>query len=143
MAQARRDKNYVPTLIGASSADDVTPIRAWIDPTTNRLLVDAETTGLINVLFPSSSTGEVGAVSVGTSATLIKAAKSDRVSLKITNGGTETVYIGFDSGVTTSNGFPILTQDVLDFSGNDLYTGVVYGIVGTGSSDVRYLELPD
>lgn len=141
MAQAKRDQNYVPTLIGASSVDDTTPIRAWIDPATNRLLVDAEVAGLVDLLFPSTDDGAYGAVTVSTTATLIRAANSARNSLKITNVSTETVYIGFDSSVTTSTGFPILTQDVYDFAGNDLYTGAVYGIVGASTSSIRYTEL--
>lgn len=39
--QAKRDENFVPTLIGVSSVDLKTPITAAVDPTTHRLLVDA------------------------------------------------------------------------------------------------------
>lgn len=40
MADAKRDSNYIPTLIGVSNADGVTPVVLWADPTTHRLLVD-------------------------------------------------------------------------------------------------------
>lgn len=40
MADAKRDDNFVPTLLGVSSADDSTPVRVYADPTTHRLLVD-------------------------------------------------------------------------------------------------------
>lgn len=40
MGEAKRDSNYVPTLLAVSSADDATPVRLQIDPTTKRLLVD-------------------------------------------------------------------------------------------------------
>lgn len=38
---ARRDQNFVPTLLGVSSTDAETPIAVYADPTTHRLLVDA------------------------------------------------------------------------------------------------------
>lgn len=41
MADASRDQNNVPTLLGASSADGVTPIKVYANPTTHRLLVNA------------------------------------------------------------------------------------------------------
>lgn len=39
MADASRDSNFVPTLLGASSADGKTPVRVYADPDTHRLLV--------------------------------------------------------------------------------------------------------
>lgn len=40
MANAPRDENHLPTLLGVSSADGITPVVLWADPTTHRLLVD-------------------------------------------------------------------------------------------------------
>lgn len=40
MADASRDSNFVPTLLAASSADGVTPVKVYANPTTHRLLVD-------------------------------------------------------------------------------------------------------
>ena len=128
-------------MIGASSVDDTTPIRAWINPTDHRLLVDAEIQSLIDVQFPSVTTGVYGAVSVTTSPTLIRPANTSRISLQITNLTAEEVYVGFDASVLTTNGFELSQQDVISFTGSDLYKGAVYGIVGTGSSDVRFFEL--
>ena len=56
MANAPRDNNRVPTLIGVSSSDGTTPTTVYVDPTTHRLYValgtnfsDAETpTGAVN-----------------------------------------------------------------------------------------------
>lgn len=141
MAEARRDENRVTTLIGASSVDDTTPIRAWINPTDHRLLVDAEIQDLIDIAFPGVTTGVYDSVTVGTSATLIRALNNDRVSIQITNLDTETCYIGFDNSVTTSNGFPIDQFDTLSYTGSDLYRGPLYGIVGTGTVDIRFFEL--
>jgi len=52
MADAKRDNNYVPTLLAVSNADGVTPVTLYADPTTHRLLVSA--TG--GVVGPGSST---------------------------------------------------------------------------------------
>lgn len=38
---AKRDDNQVTTLLAVSSADGVSPVRAYADPTTHRLLVDS------------------------------------------------------------------------------------------------------
>lgn len=38
---AKRDENSVPTLIGVSSADGTTTLRAYVDPLTHRLLVSS------------------------------------------------------------------------------------------------------
>jgi len=53
MADAKRDANFVPTLLGVSSADGTTPTLVYADPTTHRLLVDtARSSG--------SATGQTG-----------------------------------------------------------------------------------
>ena len=41
MSEASRDQNHVPTMLGVSSTDGVTPIPVEIDPVTGRLLVDS------------------------------------------------------------------------------------------------------
>ncbi len=41
MANAYRDENSVPTLIGTSNADGFTPVRVYANPITHRLLVDS------------------------------------------------------------------------------------------------------
>jgi len=45
MSNARRDENYVPTLLGVSSADGETPTLAYVNPITHRLLVQSGATG--------------------------------------------------------------------------------------------------
>lgn len=83
------------------------------------------------------------ATSVGTSATKIEGTHLPTWMLKNTHA-TETLYIG-DSAVLTSTGFPIAAGEV--FSPSDMahrsMRGVdgdqVYGIVGSGTVDVRVL----
>ena len=84
----------------------------------------------------------VKSVSVGTSATLILAAQSRRKSTLIFNNSAATVFIGPDSTITTSNAFPVLTQTsfVEDDGNQRMYSGDIYGIVASGSSDVRVWE---
>lgn len=40
MANAKHDQNRIPTLIGVSSTDGVSPTLVYVDPTTHRLYVD-------------------------------------------------------------------------------------------------------
>jgi hypothetical protein len=41
MGRARFDQNNLPSLFGVSSADGVTPVEVWVDPTTHQLLTNA------------------------------------------------------------------------------------------------------
>ncbi len=79
-------------------------------------------------------------VSVGTSATQIVPVNSTRRGIAVTNLGTTDVWIG-DSGVTTSTG------DLLPGTkGASVFiptTAAVYGIVGTGSQSVSFMEVYD
>lgn len=40
MSNAKRDQNRIPVLIGVSSVDGITIVPPYVDPITNRLLVD-------------------------------------------------------------------------------------------------------
>jgi hypothetical protein len=62
-----------------------------------------------------------------------------RRAISICNNSAETIYIGFDPGVTTGTGWPIPagTAISLDINGQVL----VYGVSATSSLDVRILEL--
>ena len=41
MAEAKRDSNYITTLLAVSNVDGTTPVVLWADPTTHRLLTSA------------------------------------------------------------------------------------------------------
>ena len=81
-------------------------------------------------------------VTVTTSATLIIASNTNRKSLLIGNTSAGTVYLGDTTSVTTANGFPLPQNAQLseDSGGTRMYMGAVYGIVASGTSDVRYWE---
>lgn len=54
MADAKRDGNYITTLLAVSNADGITPVVLYADPTTHRLLVSLSGSG--SVSGPVSST---------------------------------------------------------------------------------------
>jgi len=54
MAQAPRDNNRIPTVLGTSSADGTTPITLWADPSTHAILSSDAETG-------SDLSGDIGA----------------------------------------------------------------------------------
>jgi len=92
----------------------------------------------------ASTIFDFGAVTVTTTATQIRALNTKRNSLLISNNGSKTIFIGDTNAVTASTGFPLAKGDVIEFSGGDLYTGVVFGIIASGASvDVRFIELED
>lgn len=84
-----------------------------------------------------------GNVSVGDTATLIKADNTDRIFLDIANTDTsKVVYIGIDTSVTTSNGFPVFAYQNRGWAKTLAgYLGPIYGIVASGTADVRYMEV--
>jgi len=45
MAEAKRDNNYITTLLAVSNADGTTPVTLYADPVTHRLLVDTSAGG--------------------------------------------------------------------------------------------------
>lgn len=66
MAQAGRDQNFVPTLLGVSNVDGTTPVDIWADPTTHRLLVD--TVAFTGTAAPNTTPTAVGQIYVDTNA---------------------------------------------------------------------------
>jgi hypothetical protein len=76
-------------------------------------------------------------VSVGTTPTLISAARDGTDDVTIMNFGTTQVFIG-NANVTTSNGFPL--PGVVGASLTIPATTAIYGIVATGSQPVAVLS---
>ena len=79
MANAKRDDNYITTLLGTSNADDATPIRVYADPTTRRLLVDS-----VDSVSGYSAVG-TGNGSVTTAGTAVQVAANACKRVIITN----------------------------------------------------------
>lgn len=87
--------------------------------------------------------GNQRAVTVTTTATRLDTAeKSGGVkpgsSIAIYNASASTVYIGMTSGVTTANGVPVAAASW--GPSFDLDDEAVYGIVASGTADVRVIE---
>lgn len=81
-------------------------------------------------------------VSVGTSATKILDRNPNRLgfSLQVRKTETASVYIG-SATVTTDTGHEVYDNgDHFAFSGEGLYRGELYGIVTTGTVNVRVME---
>ena len=76
-------------------------------------------------------------VDVTTSATLIKAASTDRRGIFLTNRGSDTIYLGDSSSVTTANGYALLPTQSIQLRGRE----DVYGIVGTTTSRIHFIEV--
>lgn len=115
MAEAKRDQNFVPTLLGVSNADGITPVVLWADPVTHRLLVDSAGGG----------TGTVTSVSVvtanGFAGTVATATTTPAITL------TTTV-----TGVLKGNGTAILQA----VAGTDYTDAAFKTIAVSGQSDV-------
>ena len=67
MADAKRDGNYVPTLLAVSSADGTTPVALYADPTTHRLYVDLPSgSGTVISVAVTTANGVSGTVATAT-----------------------------------------------------------------------------
>lgn len=82
-----------------------------------------------------------GNKTIATSATLIVDTKNFRRGILIVNNSNQTVYLGMDNLVTTSNGLPLLPQDRFENAGYlDLWRGPIWGIVSATTADTRYWD---
>lgn len=69
-------------------------------------------------------------------ATLILAASVGRSTVLLFNNGNQTVFLGRDSTVLTTTGWPLKPGERLELVGVD----GIYGITSTGTGDVRSIE---
>lgn len=68
MDNAKRDENFVPTLLGVSNVDGATPVPIYADPITHRLLVDLPGgSGSVTSVSVVSANGFAGTVATPTS----------------------------------------------------------------------------
>lgn len=102
MADAKRDGNFVPTLLATSSVDGVTPVLVYADPTTHRLLTSSSggggTPGGSTTQIQYNNAGAFGGVSGATSdgtnifipALYGGSAANDDITIEGTSNGTKT-----------------------------------------------------
>ncbi len=91
----------------------------------------------------TATTGAHGTVTITTSATQIRPANADRISLLVHNAENVIVFVGF-TGVTTAAGTP-LAKSIVDADGKGANitfksTPAIFGIVSSGTADVRWIE---
>jgi len=82
-------------------------------------------------------------VTVANTATLIIGDQANRQELLVFNESqSQPVYLGMDDSVTTSNGFPLYELTQLNRAKSfGSWLGPIYGIVASGTADVRYWEV--
>lgn len=85
----------------------------------------------------NSTRGSYGAVTVGTSATLIRPLSGSRRNCIIQNEGSADVILGSDSAVTVATGLTLDTGESYVF---EEYSGAIWGIVAAGTNDIRFFE---
>lgn len=97
MAQAPRDENRVTALLATSSADGVTPVAVYADPTTHRLLTSAA---------GGAAPSDAEYVTLATNATLTNERVLTGTSNQITitdNGAGSTVVLSLPQSIATSS----------------------------------------
>lgn len=77
-------------------------------------------------------------VSIGTSATLIAAARPGRTMITVVNTTTTQIFLG-PSGLTTGNALPL--PGVVGASVTLQFSGALYGIVASGTATVGEAEV--
>ncbi len=121
MAQASRDENRVPTLIGVSSADGTTPTLVEVDTTTNGMHVqivgdDANTiTDIVD--------GVKTVTSAGTDEALASSTTCKRVTIQAQTDNTSSVAIGatgVDATIATGTGIILDPGDVYELDIDNL-----------------------
>lgn len=117
MAEAKRDGNFVTTLLAVSSVDGLTPVTLYANPTTHRLLVD---------LTGGGGTGDV----VGpTGATNNAIARFDTTTGKLLKNSSVTIS---DTGAITVAG--LFTLPIVDGSNLQVLQTNGAGVVAWGST---------
>lgn len=78
------------------------------------------------------------ATTVTTSATSIVASASTRILFQMYNNGSDNVYVGTSTSVTTSNGLKFRPGEVYQ---EKTYTGALYAICTSGTVNVRWFQV--
>lgn len=81
------------------------------------------------------------AVTVASTPTNILTSSPGRRGFLIKNNGGAIVYLGFDAGVTTLTGLPLVPQDSFTLTGeHNTFKGSVWGVTSSGTVDCRYWD---
>ncbi len=157
MADAKRDSNFVTTLLAVSNVDGVTPVTLYADPVTHRLLTAPTGSGSGDVVGPASATdnaiarfdlttgkliqnsavtiSDTGAITVAGTFTLPIV---DGTNLQVlqTNGAGVVSWQSAGSGTVTASG-GALTSNSIVLGAGTTDTKVVAGITTDGVSVIN------
>lgn len=81
-------------------------------------------------------------IDVTTTATKIVEVNGFRDSVVIQNLGTDSIYIGHDNSVTTTDSIELEANERYTDSGEYVWRGAIWGIASSGTQDIRYWERP-
>lgn len=88
--------------------------------------------------YPKAASAIQTAVTSTSTATELAPDRAYRGAIMLINNSDQTVFIGYTSSVSTSNGIPLSPSAALM---EDRWNGPIYGIVSSGSADMRVIEL--
>jgi hypothetical protein len=122
MAEAARDFNRIPTLLGVSSVDGVTPVLLQVNPATGRLLVDLSSVGVGTVTSVSVATanGISGTVATATTTPAITLTLGAITPTTVSTTGT----VGIGLAAPTTNRQLGIKQIVGDAGASGLVRGI-------------------
>lgn len=86
---------------------------------------------------PATSSASYSSHNITTSASVIAGENLARQRIILTNNRAGVVYVGFDSSVSITTGFPLSSGQTLDIKET---TSTIYGIAVSGLQEVRVLE---
>ncbi|MHA1664274.1 MAG: hypothetical protein ACTSVW_00360 [Candidatus Njordarchaeales archaeon] len=128
-----------------------TPYEVTTTSTISTIISSIEdTTSTRPVSFPPSSTvqavsalttaasGTTFAITVTTSTTQLLTSNTSRKGFAVV--GNAEWYLGFGTTLTTANGFKLSANQSYTDSGQGVYTGEVWGIVASGTANIRVIE---
>lgn len=128
MADASRDENFVPTLLGVSNVDGTTPVKIYADPVTHRLLVALTGTGGGDVVGPASSTDNAIARYDGITGKVLQNSNvtvSDTGAITVAGTYTFPIVDGTNGQFLTTNGAGVLTWATVAGTGTVTSVSVV------------------
>ena len=108
MSQAKRDENYVTTLIGVSSVDLITPILIAVNPTTNAVL--AEITAMAHGKTLKSVSGTAASNGDNTLVAAVADKKIKVYAFSLTIISTTAVTCLFQSGASGTEKWRVALQ---------------------------------
>ena len=130
MVEAKRDKNSVPTLIGVSSVDGITPVTIYVDPVTHRVLTS--TIGSAHNFLSSTHTDTVAANPV--LGDLVYGSATPKWT-KLAGNATATKKFLTQTGDGAVSGVPawdtLIAGDIPDLSAVYEAAGVAAGLITT------------